>query len=131
MQRAKAILLVLAMLASPLALLARAANTGTPECGRMCCLPHGGHASRIHHAGQQAQSGEMPCHHGEPSHMLECSMNAGAHQFDYGFIAPIVPTAPSSVARLAIPETNRQALAQLDVAPASGFLAAPFQPPRN
>jgi len=130
MQRAQAIFVILALLATPLALVARATNGDPSECGRMCCLPHGVHSSGMHHAAQKAQQDEMSCHHGETSRMLECTMKAGHHQIDYGFIAPIVPTAPSAVARIAIPETNREVPTQLPVVSLAGFLSAPFQPPR-
>jgi hypothetical protein len=39
-------LVIVALLATPLALLARAVEPGMPDCNGMCCLPHGGH----HHA---------------------------------------------------------------------------------
>lgn len=73
----------------------------------------------------------MSCHHGDTSRMLECTMKAGHHQIDYGFIAPIVPTAPSVVARIAIPEVNGEISTSFTAVSARGFLSAPFQPPRS
>src|SRR5271154_2148650 len=43
MRQFQAILVIVALLATPLALLARAVEPGMPDCNGMCCLPHGGH----------------------------------------------------------------------------------------
>jgi hypothetical protein len=120
MRRAKAILVIVAMLATPLALLARGVNGEASECTSMCCLPH------AHHA---AQHQGMECQHGTTGHAFECTMNS-AHHTHYGLIAPIVPTLPSSIALVAIPDVSRNILAQFREVSAVGVRSGPFQPPR-
>jgi hypothetical protein len=88
MRRAQAILVILALLAAPLALLARSAAGSMSGCAGMCCPIHGSHAARVLHE-------KMLCHHGEAGHFFECAITPGHHGIDYGLIAPLAPTAPS------------------------------------
>jgi hypothetical protein len=129
MQRAQAILLVIVLFATPLALLARASSGLGSACNNLCCLRHGAHAG---HASESEESGSgMTCHHGEAGHAMFCSMKAGHHLMDFGFLAPLAPTAPSSSVILVLPVPARTAIAQsLDSLPA-GFFSAPFEPPRS
>jgi hypothetical protein len=120
MRRAQAILVIVAMLATPLALLARGVNGEASECTSMCCLPHAHHAAQ-HHG--------MECQHGATGHVFECTMNS-AHHTHYGLIAPIVPTLPSAIALIAIPDVSRNILAQFREVSAVGVRSGPFQPPR-
>jgi hypothetical protein len=120
MRRAKAILVIAALLAAPLALLARGVNAGASECNSMCCLPHGHHA---------AQHKDMECQHGSTGHAFECTMNSGHHP-DYGLIAPIAPAVPSAIAFLAIPDAGRDTLAQFGEISPIGLLSVPLRPPR-
>ena len=121
MQRTKAILVILALLASPLALLARTANGGASECGRMCCLPHGHHV---------AQSEKMECHHSNQKNCPDCAMKSGQQNLPYGLIAPIVPSTPSALASVAIPGSSANISVMFREFPAAGFQSVPFQPPR-
>jgi hypothetical protein len=123
MRRAQAILVIVALLATPLALLARSAAGSMSGCAGMCCPTHGSHAARVLHE-------KMLCHHGELGHVLECTMTSGHHGVDYGLIVPVAPTAPSAIASVGIPDLSRAVTAQLHEAAASGFLSTPFQPPR-
>jgi hypothetical protein len=120
MRRAQAILVIVAMLATPLALLARGVSSEASECSSMCCLSHGHHA---------AQHKAMECDHGATGHVFECSMTSSRHTA-YGLIAPIVPTVPSAVAFLAIPDNGREILAQFGELSAAGLVSVLFQPPR-
>ncbi len=120
MRRAQAILVIVAMLATPLALLARGVNGDASECSSMCCLAHG------HHAAQHKQ---MECDRAETGHCLECTMKSGSHS-DYGLLAPIVPTMPSAVAFVATPDARRHIFSQFREVSATGQLSVPFQPPR-
>jgi hypothetical protein len=120
MRRVQAILVIVALLATPLALLARGVNGEASECTSMCCSPHGHHA---------AQHKDMECQHGVTGHVFECTMTSG-HHTDYGLIAPIVPAVPSAVAFLAIPDVSRDILAQFGEVSAVGVRSGPFQPPR-
>jgi hypothetical protein len=120
MRRTQAILVIVAMLATPLAFLARGVNGDASECTSMCCLPHGHHA---------AQHKDMDCQHRGIGHVFECTMTSSQHTH-YGLISPIVPTVPSAIAFLEIPDVSREALAPFLEISASAVLAAPFEPPR-
>jgi hypothetical protein len=121
MRRTKAILVIFALLAAPLALVARAANADAAECGRICCLPHG------HHVAQPAQ---MECHHSDRGNCPECAMKSGQQHLHYGFLAPIAPAAPLAKASVAIPGSNTHISTMFREFPAAGFQSVPFQPPR-
>ncbi|MGA2900078.1 MAG: hypothetical protein ABSF40_07605 [Candidatus Acidiferrales bacterium] len=120
MRRAQAILVIVALLATPLALLARGVSSEASECSNMCCLPHGHHA---------AQHKNMECQHGGTGHLIECTMTS-SHHTAYGLIAPIVPTVPSAIAFLAIPDNGREILARFGELSTAGLVSVLFQPPR-
>ena len=72
----------------------------------------------------------MDCHHGA-GHAMFCSMKAGRQLMDFGFLAPLAPTAPSSSVMLVLPVPARSAIAQSSDSAAAGFFSAPFEPPRS
>jgi hypothetical protein len=123
MRRAQAILVVIALLATPLALLARSSHGSMSGCAGMCCPTHGPHAARGLHE-------TMLCHHGEAGHFFECTMTPGHHGFDYGLIASLAPTTPSAIAFMGAPDVHRTVASQYRQAAKSGFLSTPLQPPR-
>src|SRR5580658_6725913 len=123
MRRAKAILVIVALLATPLALVARSANR-MAGCAGMCCPLHGSHASRVLHE-------KMTCQHTDVQHIIECTMTSGHHGTDNGFIAPVAPTAPSATTAVGKPDVRRNTLYGLHERSYSGFSSAPFEPPRS
>jgi hypothetical protein len=123
MRRVQAILVIVALLATPLALLARSAAGSMSGCAGMCCPAHASHAARILHE-------KMPCRHGELGHVFECTMTSGDRGVDYGLIVPVAPTAPSAITSLGVPKVRRAVIAELHKVAASGVLSTPFQPPR-
>lgn len=133
MLRAQAIIVIVALLSTPLALLARTTGTDSMACNDgMCCLPHGPHHPVPHHAPQGSAHEGIFCEHGAVSHIIECTMNAGHHRADYGFLSPIAPTKPSALASIAILNLPRMAGFQSAAQNLSaGFIANPFQPPRT
>jgi hypothetical protein len=133
MRRTQAIIVIVALLSTPLALLARAAGPEAMACNDgLCCLPHGPHHSTPHHAPQRPAHEGMSCEHGTASHIIECTMNSSHHRMDYGLVSPIAPTKPSGVVSITLLNLPRVAGFQ---APAqnlpAGFLPSPFQPPRT
>src|SRR5271163_3195958 len=125
MRRLQAMFVIAALLAAPLALLARGRGGDSGDCNRMCCLRHGSHPA----AGESLSEGMM-CHRTAAGHGCECAMNSGPSPVDYGFLAPIVPTSPSAVVSILNPQISRDFFGRpTEVAP-SGFLSAPFEPPR-
>jgi hypothetical protein len=123
MRRAQAILVIVALLATPLALLARSAAGSMSGCAGMCCPTHGGHAARVLHE-------KMLCHHGEAGHLFECSMTPGHHGIDYGLISTVAPTTPSAVTSFGAPDVHRAFASEYREAATSRFLSTPLQPPR-
>jgi len=110
MYRAKAALVIIALLATPLALLARAMACESSTCAMMCCLPHSSHSSA-----------PVPCH---------CSGKSQKQLPDFGLIAPIAPTMTEDFASVGIPDSARQPRQSASPSLARGFTSAPFTPPR-
>jgi len=114
MRRAEAILVIIALLAIPLALLARGGACQQTTC--MCCLlhgangPHGKTMSCSHCAG-----------HGQ------CGLSS-AH--DFGLHELMAPTAPAAAVRFVAPDGVRRAFVFLASTNVEGFVSAPFNPPR-
>jgi hypothetical protein len=59
-----------------------------------------------------------------------CGMKLKHHPADYGFIAPIAPTAPLPVVAIPSPASAREFAANFTQSPVSGFFSEPFEPPR-
>lgn len=132
MRRVQAILAILALLAAPWALLARAYAAGMDGCDGYCCLPHGPHAHHSQkHPGAAESTAGMQCHHSDAGRALNCSMRSGYHNPDYGLLAPLVPVTPSAIQRISAPSASRHALIAALPEATAGFLAPPFEPPRS
>ena len=133
MLRAQAVLMIIALLATPLA---RATDPSMANCDGMCCLPHGHHAPQSapgHHAIPVTPAKDASCHHEDapPTSALNCcAMHPRPHSFNYSLLDPIAPTKPSNLVSLPLPPQTQSASSGVTVFPRSGFLASPFQPPR-
>jgi hypothetical protein len=124
MHRAKAILLVLSLLAAPVALLARGSACGERSCCRkLCCEPHA----------QMPRSGDrgMACHR-HSARAQDCAMTSACnHTLDYGFVSPLPLTVLQAADSLTMPQPAGK-IVYLSFATASGgFHPAPFEPPRS
>jgi hypothetical protein len=122
MRRFHAILVMIALLASPLALLARS----TPDDPNMCCGTYcpmrGAHGS---------QHGKIICGLlSATARSCGCTMRSN-QQPDYGLNTVMAPTMPSALARLNIPVSSRRAAIYYVEFSLSGSDAAPFHPPRS
>src|ERR1700722_10779620 len=120
MRRAQAILVIVALLATPLALLARSAGGSMSGCAGMCCPTHVPHAARVLHE-------KMLCHHGEFAHVFERMMTSGQPCLDYRLSLPVAPTAPSAIGSVGSPGVSRAVTAPRYEGASSGFLSTPFQ----
>jgi hypothetical protein len=132
MRRTQAILVILALLATPLSLLARATGMDSMACNGMCCLPHGQHHSTPVNTSQHSPHDGMSCEHGALGHFLECAMKSGHPRVDYGYLSPLAPTRPSALASVSVlnpPSVARFQSLTEDLS--AGFAADPFQPPRS
>jgi hypothetical protein len=112
MHRANAILAIVALLTVPLAPIAWGMACEASSAPMMCCLPHGS---------QSEQGKPMMCH---------CPMKSGKHLPDVGLIAPIPAATLAALARINAPENARRIFVAFSQSTVSGFLPAPFQPPR-
>jgi hypothetical protein len=131
-RRTQAILVILALLATPLALLARATGMDSMACNGMCCLPHGPHHAMPVNTPQHATHDGMSCEHGALAHVVECTMKPGHQRVDYGLVSPLAPTKPSALASIETLNLPRVArFESLTETPSAGFAADPFQPPRS
>jgi hypothetical protein len=109
---------ILALLATPLALVARgiACNPSQCDCMAMCARQAAAQSMRLCGASR----------HAAPM----CGTHRGNHALDYGFIAPMAPTAPVAPARLAQPDRANEFVASYSQSPVIGFSSTLFQPPR-
>jgi hypothetical protein len=134
MQRFQAIFLIALMLALPLALLADARSGAMGMCDGYCCLPHGHHAAQMPQVNQRTSEEKpadgMSCHHGAATHPLNCTMKSNNHGMDYSILAPLAPTNLSSRVKLLTPVAARRAFVEISQQASSGYLSAPFEPPR-
>jgi hypothetical protein len=119
--RCKSVLLIVALLAVPLALLARGIACDT--AGMICCSFHG--------SSSRSQNQDVFCGRPTAEHVPVCGTRSGHRPLDYGFIAPIAPTAPEALVVLPVPSTTRQFVAFDSQSTLSGIRAAPFEPPRS
>jgi hypothetical protein len=125
MRRAQAILVVVMLAALPFVMLAQASQA--PACDGMCCVRHTAHSPD---SASSSQAEGMSCHHGAVGHMFQCGMNS-KHPAAVALLAPLPPTMLSAFAALPLPAQTRQPSIQNAQEAFSGFLSAPFQPPRS
>jgi hypothetical protein len=119
MRRIQSAFVIVAMLAIPLALLARTGPCAQSKCSRMCALILG--SVRAQH---------MRCTCGMGTDGAQCPMHSSQQAPDYGLNAPIAPTIPSPRVAIAPPNSTRRALVRDAELTASGFRFELLQPPR-
>jgi len=124
MRRAHAILVILALLATPMALLARS-DCDRSGCDCMCDL-----VNRSLQAHAQARRGPMLCGQAATS-IHQCAMKTRHRALDFGLNTLMAPTAPLPMADFAAPLASEQLLAPRTLLAPSGFFSAPYQPPRS
>jgi len=115
-----AALVVIALLATPLALLART-SPGDPTqcCGAYCPM-------RAHSGQHKTTCGSFLM----TDRNCGCAMRSN-QQPDYGLNTLMAPTAPSAHVRLAAPESSRTAAFYYSEFSLSGTHSTPFHPPRG
>ena len=123
MRRTQAILVIVALLATPLALVARGLACDTSVCVCACCRPHGHSSPPQFTAAEHRRIAAGYCPY--------CGMKLKHRSMDYGFLAPIAPTAPLPVAAVPSPAIARETVAIFTPSPLSGYLPEPFEPPRT
>jgi hypothetical protein len=132
MRRANAILSILALLAAPLALLARTLDAAA-ECTSMCCYTHSGHHGQSQDSNAAGPASDMACHHA-PVHKgpsCICLMHSHPPVADSGRIAPFGAAKPSALAWISGLGGSRHFSTPALQSLASGFARGPFDPPRS
>ncbi|MGC1661383.1 MAG: hypothetical protein WA737_15340 [Candidatus Acidiferrales bacterium] len=134
MRSTQAILLVLALLAAPVALLARASFAGgMSACNGMCCAARGHRGHAINASVPTDATEANMCHHSAASQAepCECAMRGNPASPEIAFFVPMAPTAPIPAAELVAPALLRQFVLPERTAPRHGFSSVPFEPPRS
>jgi len=122
MRRIQAVSVIVALLAVPLALVARGYACASQNCTMMCCLSSGRHSAHAMNMDcQHSSSGASAC-------MMRCSSRGKA--VDYGLASPIAPTQLSAVSALPAPDLARANATAIFPAMLNGFPRLPFDPPR-
>jgi len=117
-RRIQSVSLILALLAVPLALVARGYACAPQQCTMMCCLAHK-HAMNMNCAGS-GSAGSSAC-------AMQCSSNKN---IDYGLASPLPPTQLSAAFLLPAPRSAEMLFAADYRHAVSGFSRIPFEPPR-
>jgi hypothetical protein len=124
MRRARIILVLIALVSSPLALLARS-EACAEACTKSCCVA-------LHHTSNGAGSeAATHCHsnHQEPLARC-CDEPTSNHALDYGFTILIPLSILPEVASIEPPAISRISVAPKVLISPPTFASAPFEPPR-
>jgi hypothetical protein len=112
MRRAQSILVVLSVLALPLAPLAWGASCQSAVRPMVCCLMH-----------------KMQAPSGKPM-MCKCPGRGQQPAPEFTMLAPIPPGIAAARIEIAAPQDSRDHFRALLQTPTAGFRSAPFEPPR-
>jgi hypothetical protein len=118
MHRFPVYLVIAALLATPLALLARGIACNPSQCDCMALCARQAAARDMHLCGATKRA-------------PMCGTHRGNHALDYGLIAPMAPTAPLPHAQVAPPAISNEFVAPYALSAVAGFSPAPFEPPRS
>jgi len=122
MVRVKASVLVLALIAAPVALLFGVQSDTAMHCPALCPMMHA-HAT-------QEQTDEPECHHGK-SASQDCLMKSGCGPtLDLGLATPLPPAVLCLPLEVLAPAANGTPGLANSIPSLAGFLFPPFQPPR-
>jgi hypothetical protein len=129
MQRAYAIVAILALLSMPMLLPASEA-ADCNECARMCCPVHRPHSPQKQSSNTATNEDPATCSHGPGVHLMKCQMRADHSGALSNPVAPFPPMILSAVKGLALPSgLNEIPMAEQEKF-SPGFSPQPFEPPR-
>ena len=114
MRRAQALLVILALLATPLAIFANAGCCCQTTCPMCAAMQHG-------------KMAHCTC----PMNKAKCGTNGKTQLPDFALASPLAPTVPLPFFHIAAPAVSRAASIDAVIAPSYGFLSPPFAPPRS
>jgi hypothetical protein len=121
MRRAQVTFVLIALLASPVALLARS-EACADACTNSCCLA-------LHHSATAPADGHCHGANQMPSTCC-CDQPASNHALDYGFTILMPLSILPSIAGIEAPAISRAVAAPNLLTIPSAFRSAPFEPPR-
>ncbi|MGA9883097.1 MAG: hypothetical protein WBQ34_05200 [Candidatus Acidiferrales bacterium] len=119
MRRVPSAIVIVALLAIPLALLARTGPCAQSQCSRMCDLIL-----------RSVRAQHMRCTCGMTADGSQCARNSSQKLPDYGLNAPMAPTMPSARVAVAAPSFSRRAIPRDVESSSFGFRFELIQPPR-
>lgn len=120
---------MVALLATPLALLARSVSPAA-ECDKMCCPVNQTHSSPMQNEMAHETSTATHCRHAASMDM-DCCMESGRNALPYGLLALMAPTNPSAHARLTPPEVLSRFFATTVYSTPHETTTEFFEPPRS
>jgi len=121
MRRAQAAIVLIALLATPLALLARS-EACADACTNSCCIA-------LHHAAKGPVAGHCRGVDQFPSTRC-CDQPPSNHSLDYGFTILMPLSIIPSIAGIEAPAISCAVVAPNSLIIPSAFSSAPFEPPR-
>lgn len=121
MRRAQAILILVTLIALPLAALLQASQM--PACGCACCARH------LAGAKETQMKMQLSCERNASSGSCNCSMRSSNGNGDLGLSPTLPPTLLSSVMALIPPSAGQFAIRPAKQGCSAGILRDLFQPP--
>jgi hypothetical protein len=121
MRRAQAVLVLIALLTTPLALLARS-EACADACTNSCCIA-------LHHSAKGPAAEHCHGANQVPSARC-CDEPTSNHSLDYGFTILMPLSIIPNIARIEAPAISRAAAAPNFLIIYTAFRSAPFEPPR-
>jgi hypothetical protein len=122
MRRIESAIVIVALLAIPIALPARTGPCAQSQCSRMCDL--------ILRGVQAVESQHHRCICGMTGDGQQCATHSSQKLPDYGLNAPIAPTMPSARVTIAAPHSARGIIVRHARFAVSEFVSEFFEPPR-
>lgn len=114
MRRAQALLVILALLATPLAVFAGASCCCQQTCPICAAMQHG-------------KMAHCSC----PMYNAKCGMNGKTQLPDFALVSGLAPTMPLPFFDFPAPSLSRSAIFENMPALSHGFVSPPFAPPRT
>jgi hypothetical protein len=115
MRRTQALILILALLATPLALIAGVKSCASVACPMCAALQHG----------------KMSVCNCPVRHTGKCGSNGQTQLPDFALASALAPTAPLPFFQMNAPSIARLTSSETGATASHGFLVPPFAPPRS
>ena len=123
MRRVQIIFVLLALVSSPLALVARS-EACAEACTKSCC-------AALHHSSHDSDPAAGHCHGNRRGSSARCCDEpVSNHALDYGFTVLMPVSILPHVAALEVPAISGATVLSNPLHAPSGFSSAPFEPPR-